>query len=105
LSNILQQEKEKLFKYSTMKGYLRKRGTFFRSWTIYFVVLSGWYLYFYLSEKDNDYDSYISLRNVKVDQCHGDIGVSHSFKIMSARTVTYLQCKNPNEMKKWIKYI
>lgn len=77
-------------KFSSQRGYLRRRGTYFRSWTIYYVVLSGWYLYFYLSDSDNDFEYYVGIKNAEVTECQNDIGVSNSFKIRTQKQLIYL---------------
>jgi vacuolar protein sorting-associated protein 13A/C len=66
LSTILQAEKEQILRFSTQRGYLKRRGSYFRSWTEYYAVLSGWYIYCYLSEKDLEFDHYIGIKEATV---------------------------------------
>ncbi|CAD8160815.1 unnamed protein product [Paramecium octaurelia] len=105
LSSILQQEKSKLIKYSSCKGILRKRGKFLRSWSSYFAVLSGWYIYLYQNESDLDYNQYVGLRDVVVSEAQQDIGVQNSFKIKSKKEIIYFQAKTVQEKNRWFKFI
>ncbi|CAD8167119.1 unnamed protein product [Paramecium pentaurelia] len=105
LSSILQQEKSKLIKYSSCKGILRKRGKFLRSWSSYFAVLSGWYIYLYQNESDVDYNQYVGLRDVVVSEAQQDIGVQNSFKIKSKKEIIYFQAKTAQEKNRWFKFI
>ncbi|CAD8164451.1 unnamed protein product [Paramecium pentaurelia] len=105
LSSILQQEKSKLIKYSSCKGILRKRGKFLRSWSSYFAVLSGWYIYLYQNESDVDYNQYVGLRDVVVSESQQDIGVQNSFKIKSKKEIIYFQAKTAQEKNRWFKFI
>jgi hypothetical protein len=82
LSTILQAEKESIKKYQICSGYIRRRGSFFRSWTEYYGILSGWYIYFYLSEKDLEYDHYISIKGAIVSKSYEEIGTPNSFKVI-----------------------
>ena len=81
LSNLLYQEKQQILKFSLFKGQLKQRGTYFRSWTTYYSVMSGQYIYLYMSEVDLEYNHYLCLKDAKVQECE-DIGVPYSFKVL-----------------------
>lgn len=102
---LLQTEMKSLFENAYRKGMLKKKESTFKNWSNYYAVFSGGYLYFFFSQKDLKYSSYLYIKDSIVKECSNEIGIPFSFKISSKLNDTFLACGSQNDLKLWVKIL